>query len=191
MSPPGPVKEVYKHVVERVEAVPLRVSLAADFTDRVRAAWRHRAPEFLNSLRRTWRRARQQLDRARRHGAVTRRVVNHVNEREFLARSGMLSEKAVDAIIEVSDHFVQSVSQLPHVKQVLLEGDGTGVRICTLLEAGEPDYQYYDAVFEAEAEATRDYPEVPLDFRVINRTNNPTRDFEGKPPEGVQILFQR
>lgn len=85
--------------------------------------------------------------------------------------------------------FLKLIEGLPQVKQVTLELDGP--EICTVIEAPWPDNEYRDPIYGAEGDLLRAYPELEIDFRVVNRTRNRTRDLGSEPPEGVIILLRR
>ena len=65
------------------------------------------------------------------------------------------------------------------------------MQICTVIEAPWPDFDYCDPIYQAEGDLLRAHPGLRMDFRVINRTKNHTRDYGAEPPEGVIFLLRR
>ncbi|HTE87005.1 MAG TPA: hypothetical protein VK821_20015 [Dehalococcoidia bacterium] len=87
--------------------------------------------------------------------------------------------------------FVRSIQGLPQVRQITLEYMGAVPQICTVIEAPRNANEQSDPIYHAEGDLLRAYRELAIDFRVVNRTTNRTRDIGDEPPDGVTILLRR
>ncbi len=116
-----------------------------------------------------------------------------MNTTELVPSFPVFSESANQAIQQLSERFVALASRIPAVQQVLLEGVPPELQLCTVIDADPyDDYPEYERVYQVEEEVTRAIPDAPaLNFHVINRAENHSRDFEGQLPEGIYLLFRR
>ena len=85
--------------------------------------------------------------------------------------------------------FVTMIQDLSQVKQVTFEP--AIPELCTVIEAAWPDDTARDPIYEAQGNLLRANPGVEVDFRVVNRSRNHTRDYPGVPPAGLNILLRR
>lgn len=116
-----------------------------------------------------------------------------VNTIELVPRFSVFSDSANQAFRQLSERFVALASQLPAVQQVLLEGTPPELQLCTVIDADpQDDFPEHERVYQVEEEVTRANPDAPtLNFRVINRAENHSRDFEGELPRDIHVLFRR
>lgn len=112
---------------------------------------------------------------------------------ELVPRLPVFSDDANRALQQLAQRYVALVSRLPAVKAVLLEGIPPDLQLCTVIEADpQGDFPDYEQVYGVEEEATQAVLDAPaLNFRVVNRTTNPSRDFESAVSKGIYVLFQR
>ena len=87
--------------------------------------------------------------------------------------------------------FVRSIQGLPQVRQVTLEYAGNLPQICTVIEAPWPDDASRDPIYHAEGDLLRADPSLEIDFRVVNRSRNRTRNYGTELPDGIILLFRR
>ncbi len=85
--------------------------------------------------------------------------------------------------------FVKSIQDLPQVKQVTIELDIP--ELCTVIEAPWPDDDARDPIYQAEGDLLRSHPDLEVNFLVVNRMQDRTRDYGPEPPEGMIYLLRR
>jgi hypothetical protein len=69
---------------------------------------------------------------------------------------------------ELSLTFAERVSQIEEVKKVMLTNDKEGLRIWTILDREPNNRELRNRIYDVEAEVLDRFPEVGIDFRLIN-----------------------
>ena len=86
-------------------------------------------------------------------------------------------KRATAGVKAAIKEYVDKVTTLPQVKEVLVARDEEGATIWTVIEAPPFEFSSEEPIYEAELEVLRDSPDdVLLDVRVLNVAELPGRE---------------
>jgi hypothetical protein len=80
--------------------------------------------------------------------------------------------------------FVRAVQGIPGVEQVWVREEAEFIRICTVIP--DVDLTSEDAIYEAQAEFLRRFPDVRMDFSVVYRQGRESRELT---PRGARSIY--
>ena len=85
--------------------------------------------------------------------------------------------------------FVEHVRENASVRRVAVTAIGDEINVCTIIDAEPQDPLGRNAVYTAELAAYDRYPDLTVDFRVINVADFPARPVEQFIPTNANIVY--
>lgn len=96
-----------------------------------------------------------------------------------------------DHVSTLVGEFIHIVSDLPHVRQVLLEATDVGPTVWTVIDAEPFKQDERDLVYDAELRVIERRPNLDVDFRLINVAEYGDEAEEGLLPTRARTLWRR